>query len=472
VLNNYFKYNQITTEKPISNEEVIKEEIKEDVTSNTKQSAYNGIMYYRSLNTKIKSREKENFLSTFEHKIANGFLKKIIDQKVNYLLGKKIVIENIEKINQTININKIIRKAAKESCKKGVEWLHPYINNSGEFKISNISGLECIPIYDTEYQEELIQMIRYYKITVLDNKNKKVSRYKVELYDKDKVTYYMQDAEGNYYLDTSIEINPLYYISISTKLGKKVLGSKGNGWGKVPFIPLWNNDDKTNDLEPIKEHIDLYDIVESDFANNLDQLQDVLLVLKNRSPGEYEKFLKNLKKYKIVEVDEDGDLKSLSIDVPVVARKELLSILRDNIFEFGQAVDTRRVADGNTTNVVIKSRYSDLDLKCDDFQFMIEDSIYNLLWFVNKYFEVTGKPTENLENVEITFNRNIIFNESEKVKNFVDQGGRISNKTLLSNHPNVDNVNEELEELEIEEQGFSSEETDNNNNNNDVIDNG
>jgi SPP1 family phage portal protein len=438
-------------------ENVIKDQINDDVASSFKVAAYNGIMYYRSKNTAIKTRKKENLIIEYDHKIANGFLKKIIDQKINYLLGKKFTLDNADNITKILDVSKchkLIKKTAKEAAKKAVEWIHPYIDRLGEFKVTTISGLECIPVYDTEYQEELIQMIRYYKLIVVD-KDKKVSRYKVEVWDKEKVTYYMQDSQGFYNLDSSMDINPLYHISINTTLGNKVVSTQFNGWGKVPFIPLWNNEDRINDLEPIKEHIDMYDIVESDFANNLDQMQDSLMMLKNRSPEDYSEFIKKLKKYKIIEVDEAGDVSFITMNIPVEARNILLTILRDNIFEFGQAVDTRRVADGNTTNVVIKSRYADLDLKCDDFETMVESTMFELFWFVNKYLEIKNLKTDNISEIEITFNRNIIFNTSETVEGFVKQGGTISNKTLLKNHPYVNDVEDEEKQIELESNGFN-----------------
>jgi SPP1 family phage portal protein len=456
---NYFDYKYITEEKPITSSEIIQEQINDDVSSVFKISAYEGVKYYRSKNTNIKSRDTTNFLTDFNHKVANGFLKKIIDQKVNYLLGKKLIINNADNINEILNINKIIKKAAKEASKKAVEWLHPYIDKDGEFKVITISGLECIPIWDTEYETELQQMIRYYKIFVLDN-NEKIERYKVEVYDKEKITYYMQDVKGDFYLDTSIEANPVYYINFNTTLGGSIVETKVNGWGKVPFVPLWNNEDRINDLEPIKEHIDLYDIVKSDWANNLDQIQDALLVLINRTIGdtkdEYNEFWNKLKQNKVIELDENGNASFLNLNLPTEAREKFLTLIRDDIFEFGQAVDTRRVADGNTTNVVIKSRYSDLDLKCDEFETMVENATIELCWFANKYLAMKNLPQDNLNDISITTNRNIIFNKGEMIDNFVKQGGKISNKTLLSTHPDVNDVEEEQLIIDEELQGFDN----------------
>ena len=44
----------------------------------------------------------------------------------------------------------------------------------------------------------------------------------------------------------------------------------------------------------------------------------LLLVVKNHSNESYEKFLYNLKKYGVIEIDEDGDVKFLTLEIPVL----------------------------------------------------------------------------------------------------------------------------------------------------------
>lgn len=442
---------KLRTDIPIETEEIIRDQIETDLVSEFKVNARNGVLYYRRKNTYIENliaerntkNEKSSNKWICNHKCGSGFFKKIVDQKINYLLGKSININNADNCIKIFDINTIIKKATKEAAKKGVEWLHPYINSIGEFKVINIDGCECIPVWDTELENELQQMIRYYQIAVIIDGEEKL-RYKVELWDKEKVSYYMQDENGNYYFDTAIEYNPFAHWNLNTVLGGNVIDSESYGWGKVPFVPIWNNDDKVNDLEAIKPDIDLYDVIKSDFGNNIDRFQEALLVVKNHAAKSTEKFLELLKDYGFIEVEEDGDVKWLQLDIPTEARKTFLEIIRDDIFEFGQAVDTRRVADGNTTNVVIKSRYADLDLKADDLEGETTTTIKEVYWFVNKFLEITGQKKDDLTKIEVVYNRNIIFNTGEMVDNCLKSKGITSDKTMLTNHPYVDDVDEEM----------------------------
>ena len=54
-----------------------------------------------------------------------------------------------------------------------------------------------------------------------------------------------------------------------------------HGWGRVPFIPLRNNEKELTDLQLVKGLIDAYDLVSSEGTNNLLDLVDLYWVMKN-----------------------------------------------------------------------------------------------------------------------------------------------------------------------------------------------
>jgi hypothetical protein len=66
-----------------------------------------------------------------------------------------------------------------------------------------------------------------------------------------------------------------------------------------------------------------------------------------------------------VGVSESGGIDVITTNIPVEARKAKLDIDKEAIYKFGMGFDSSQTGDGNITNVVIKSRYSLLDLKCN-----------------------------------------------------------------------------------------------------------
>ena len=51
-------------------------------------------------------------------------------------------------------------------------------------------------------------------------------------------------------------------------------------WGRVPFIVLENNRNRTTDLKPIKGLIDAYDYISSEGTNNLLDLVELYWVIQ------------------------------------------------------------------------------------------------------------------------------------------------------------------------------------------------
>ena len=199
-------------------------------------------------------------------------------------------------------------------------------------------------------------------------------------------------------------------------------------------------------MQQVKKFIDAYDKINSDFVNNLEYLQDIFWVLKGYNGQNVSEFLREVKRYKALKVAEDGDARAETIDIPHEAREKALNIIEDNIFTFGQGVNPNRLGDGNITNVVIKSRYAMLDLKCDMFEDEVEQFIRKMLDFVNRYREITGQEQIEIDN--INFNRAMMVNEVELLEANSKQRGHISQETADNNHPWIDNHEKEEERRE------------------------
>ena len=63
-----------------------------------------------------------------------------------------------------------------------------------------------------------------------------------------------------------------------------------------------------------------------------------------------------------------------------------------------------------------------------------------------------GHPDYTEEEADFVLNRDIFINEDAKIENCVKSVGIVSNKTILSRHPWVDNIERELNQLEEDRQ--------------------
>ena len=434
--------------------------------------------YYHSENTEIMSRKMLIYAETDEgvpyetedpyksnNKLPAGYFKLLTDQKVNYSLGKDITVEanDPDALNDTLGkgFQRVLKKVATEASKKVVGWLHPYINDKGQFKMMNVPSEQVIPVYQPHDKRALELTIRYYQVSILNEDSGVVRVTRVEVWDEEEVTYYQEnDKTSLFYLLDQQEMfdifrrdfnNPKYHFQKDIKYGQKTTRTEGLAWGMVPFIPLYNNDAEEYDLKPIKAFIDAYDIVNSDFINNLEDFQDIYWILKGYDGTNVSEFLHQVKRYKTLKVSDTGDAKAETIQIPYQARKEAKEGLEQDIFTFGMGVNTNQIGEGNITNVVIKSRFTNLDLKASQFEGELKEFLYTLIDFVNKYREINRESPIEVD--DIVFNRSVIMNEVELLKANQEQLGVVSEDTRLANHPWVSDTDEEVKKMKEESEG-------------------
>lgn len=459
-------------ETPGNASDLIKSLINEFEGSEKRRKMKLGHDYYESENTKIMERkmyiytqdDKETAcliedVYKSNNKLPAAYLKILIDQKVDYSLGKPISFKTKQdkQLKQILedNIQNTIKKIAKSASKKAIGWGYVYIDKASNFKLKKIKPEQIIPIYSIDNEDEIEIIIRYYSIKIIDNEKNLVESNRVEVWDKEKVTFYQENKQTSEYIlidEEAFGVNPRYHMSEETRYGETTASVEGKGWGKVPFIPLHNNDEENYDLQQTKNYIDVMDFVQSDFANNLEDFQDIYWILKGYNGENLGKFTEEVKRYKALKVSEDGEARAETINIPYEARIAEINNLEDKIYKFGRGVNTSEVGAGNLTNVVIKSRYASLDLKASEFEQETKEFIINLMYFVNKYAEMHNITQIEIE--EIIFNRSLIINEIELLGANAGQQGKISEETRLGNHIWISNAEEEMKKIEAETESF------------------
>ncbi len=100
----------------------------------------------------------------------------------------------------------------------------------------------------------------------------------------------------------------------------------------------------------------------------------------------------------------------------------------------------------------IQTIYQDIELDAQDMETEYQAAIEDLLWFVDQHLANTGQGDYEQIEVEITFNRNILVNETELIDNCTKSVGLLPTKLVLQKHPWVKDVEEAMKELEEEEQ--------------------
>lgn len=453
-------FNMLTTE------EVIQIFMEEFQSSKERKLMLTGEKYYLADND-IKKRKMYRYdeqqrpvidSQKPNNRLVHSFMHLFVEDKINYLLSRPYTISSDDtvysgKVSETLgnNFQRRFIKLGREASNKGIAWLMPYISSNGKFKAFVAPSEQCIPLWSDNEHEELDALIYFYDMDVYEGKLKKQVT-KIEYMTPISIEYYVIE-DGIIRVDSEryLKLQPDgTYIEINDP-GHFFVDDIPMSWGRVPAIPFKNNDDEIPDIKFIKSLIDDYDKSRSDVSNTLDEIRSVIFGLKGYGGQNLSEFMRDLSYYRAILLDEDGGLDVYNPTIDIAAAKEHFDTLKDDIYSLGQAVDKSSDKIGNSpSGIALKFLYSGLDLKCNSMESNFQWAFGELMYFINKYWEITGQDTYQNEDISIVFNRDIQINETEAVTNCANSKGIISDKTIIENHPFVTDAVKEMEQIKEE----------------------
>lgn len=441
----------------ISDREIIYHEVTEWETSPERDLMITGQRYYENqhdiLNRKRlvvgEGGELEEVKNIANNKLVHGFVRKLVDQKVGYLLSLPFTIqtskeEYLKLLNEyfTKKFYRIFQNLGKEAINKGRAWLHVYYDEQGNFRMKRIPSEEIIPLWEDAEHTELAGVIRTYRIETWIGK-KKETIHKVEVWDLSGVYRYV--VEGNE-LIPDVEAGE-YSPHLVLENGEE---SQGLNWERVPFICFKYNSEELPLVNFIKSIVDDYDKQKSDNANNLEELPNGgIYVVKDYDGQDLGEFRRNLAVFRAVKVHGDGGLETLKLDINTEAFKTHMDMQRKDLYELGRGVDTQSDRfGGDKSGIALRFLYADLDMDANIIETEFQAALEQLKWFIDKDIANRTGQDYSGESVNFIFNRDIIINESEVIENASKSVGQISDETIIANHPWVTDVQEELKRIE------------------------
>ena len=183
---------KLMAEGAMNESDIIKYILNNDISSPQKKKMQEGERYYngeqdilqkdfrqgRILETEETGEEHNRVFQNYNrsnHKNVNAFLKILVDQKTAYLVSREptISVRGAEqnkdlKDYETIlcdfaddTFNEVLQDFVTGASNKGFESIHVYYDEKGQLQYQVVPANEVIPIYDTENEKELLEVIRY-----------------------------------------------------------------------------------------------------------------------------------------------------------------------------------------------------------------------------------------------------------------------------------------------------------------------
>ena len=411
----------------------IKRFISDDAASEKKRRAAVGQRYYEARHDILDCRlfywnsdEKLVEDTTRSNiKICHPFFTELVDQLAAYMLSFKEnpirAKDNAEGLQDHLDtyfddefwaeIGDLLTGA----YSKGFEYIYGYKNEENRLAFQCADSMGVVEVREKDTDDGCKYVIYWY-IDRIDKGRKTIKR--IQVWSDKETTYYVQaGTSGKIELDNSVEVNPRPHVVFTDGESEQKMGY---GLG---FIPFWRLDyckKQFSGLKPIKALIDDYDMMQCGLSNNLADFDTPLHVVRGFD-GHGEEGLarlqQNLKTKKIVGVDAEGGVEIQTVDIPYQARQAKANEDEKNIYRFGMGFNSSQVGDGNITNIVIRSRYTLIDLKANNLEKRLKKLLKQLVKVVLDEINNENGADYQLSDIRFEFTRDIMTNETENIAN-------------------------------------------------------
>lgn len=367
------------------------------------------------------------------YKFTNAFFPIFVKQQNSHLLGNGVTFEDDatkERLGANGTFDNALIKAGEAALWGGVSFGFYNMDHVEVFKVT-----EFAPLIGEE-DGALHAGVRFWQID--DTKPLRAT-----LYEQDGYTEYIWDHKDDGRV-LSEKRNYIEIVSTSEADGSQIID--GKNYPGFPIVPLWGNPEHQSELTGLREKIDGYDLIQSGFANDLDDASQIYWVVQNAGgmdDVDLAKFLERLKVVHAATMEDTGArAEAHTIEVPYQARMQALADIRDSLYRDAMALDTDKISAGNITATAIKASYENLTLKCDSYEMCVIDFIDALLTLIG----VEDSPT---------FKRSMIANMSEDTQMVLMAAQYLDNETILKHLPflgpdEIDDILDRVTEEEAE----------------------
>ena len=375
----------------------------------------------------------DNFSANY--KFCNAFFQIFVEQENSYLLGNGVTFgeDSTKERLGGDSFDNVLMELGEYALWGSISY--------GFFNLDHIDTFharEFVPLWGEE-DGALHAGIRFWQID-------ETKPLRATLYEEDGYTDFIWRMNGRGQTKKGEILHPKRpYVQIVGKSkadGEEILD--GENYPGFPIVPLWANLTHQSELVGLREKIDGYDLIQSGFANDLDDASQIYWTIQNAGGMDdidLARFIERMKTVKAAVVDDDGArAEAHTLDIPYNARMTALADIRDSLYRDAMALDTDKVSAGNVTATAINAAYQNLDLKCDRFEMCVLDFIGNILDLIG----IEDSPT---------FKRTRITNMAEDTQMILSAAQYLDSETILEHLPflSPDEIDEIMERKQTEE---------------------
>lgn len=362
------------------------------------------------------------------NKIVVNYCKQAVDNYLGYLTGKPITYENddFKDVIDVLNYNDIRTEDCeilRQALIYGRSFEITYIDEDGQQRVKALDTRECIPVYDTTLNQELLYVVRCYREDLLDKSNE---NYIVEVYSANKMMRYK--SSFGFASFSLIEEAPCYY-------------------DMCPVTVLSLNEDETSIFEQVISLQDAYNELLSSEVDDFDSFADAYMIIKGAIADDEQ--LKKMKEHRVLMLDADCDASYLTKNISDTQIKDMLENIDDKIHQIANVPNFYDEKFFSSSGIALRYKLVGFENTAAAIEANMRKAIQRRIELISGVLNiVSGEQT--WRDVKITFNRNLPFDLAETVQVVNQLRGLVSQRTLLTLLPFVEDIDEELKAVEEE----------------------
>lgn len=366
------------------------------------------------------------------NKTVINYCRNIADSYCGYIATPGYITyksnDDIEEIMDALKYNDYQAKDADfllDALVYGVAAELMYLDNGGKIRFRLINPIQCFAVYDDTLTGDLMYFVRMYEANEWDDSN----LYKVDVYSDAIITHYnMNGANGKL---SYIGEEPHYF----SQCPANIFALPDN---KSIFDCIMSLQDSANELlsaemDDYAAFCDAYLALEAVDAD----ADDIAAMKENR----------------VMLIPEGGKAYWLTKQANDTQVENIMKRIHDSIYRIAQCPDfsSESFVGGVSSGVAIRYRLTGMETKAGKIEAEMKKALQRRVEIICGI--ATLKLGENIfRDITIDFKRNVPEDTAAKVNLLNSLTGKISEKTLLSQLPFVDDVEAEIEALNAEKQ--------------------
>ena len=358
------------------------------------------------------------------NKIVVNYCSCIVDNFNGYLTGNPISYtsnEDIEDILKVLRYNDYKEEDSeflKSALIFGKSYEIMYLDEDGEIRFNVLDTRQGFPIYSDDLNKDLLYFVRIFPVDNLDV----LKGYYVEVYSKDTVDRFdMNDAYSN-----------LRFIS-----------SEQHYFHQVPVTVFSLNRDEVGSFEKIMSMQDSYNKLISASEDDFESFCDAYMVIRGMEVDDDE--LSKMKQNRILLLDEEGDVSYLTKDIKDTALNNMLDELNGKIHRVSNSPDFGDENFANSSGISLKYKLIGFENTASNIGTRLVKALQKRIELISEILYI--KNSVVWRDINIVVSRNLPVDIAEIVETVNGLKGTVSNKTLLSQIPFIEDVDAELEKV-------------------------